>query len=247
MEIVVAALGLCIGSFLGALTFRWPRKISVLDGRSFCPHCKAKISWFDNIPLLSFLLLRGKCRSCGKKISLRYPLIEASTAFLFWSFFRYFGFPAFAFWAVIISILIAIFVIDLEHKIIPDELVFWGILVVFTFFLFFNQTLVFANFLAGFATSLIFLLIHLFTRGRGMGLGDVKFVILGGFLLGWPKTSVWLFGAFFSGAIIGVFLLLLKKAKFGREIPFGPYLVASLLFTLIFGEKILNWYLANLS
>lgn len=143
----------------------------------------------------------------------------------------------------LISLLVAIFVIDLENKIIPDGLVFWGILFVFAFYFLSDSELILRNFLTGLIASLFFLFIHLVTSGRGMGLGDVKFVLLGGFILGWPLTGAWLFLAFALGAVIGVILILLKKARFGKEIPFGPYLVASLLFTMVFGQKVLNLYL----
>lgn len=246
-SLIVALLGLTIGSFLGALTYRKPRRISVINGRSFCPHCKAKIVWYDNIPLLSFFCLGGRCRTCGKKISFRYVAIETLTAVIFLALFRYFGFPLFFYLATIAFFLIAIFIIDLEHKIIPDELVFWGILIVFAFLLFFSPNLLFKNLLVGFVASFSFLLIHLVTRGRGMGLGDVKFVVLGGLILGWPETPVWLFLAFASGAVIGVILILLRKTKFGREIAFGPFLAGSLLLTIFWGEKILSWYLNYLS
>lgn len=251
-----------VGSFIGAYTYRKQKGISILSGRSFCPHCKAKILWFDNIPLLSFLLLKGRCRACGKKISKRYPVIELGTALLFLIFTvsivacpsgnnlnvlctwqATFGSWAYPLVLGVISILLAIFIIDLESKIIPDEIVFFGILFVSAFYLVGRPNLIFKNFFVGFGASLFFLLVHLLTRGRGMGLGDVKFVILGGLILGWPLAAVWLFFAFSLGAVIGVVLILLKRAKFGQEIPFGPYLVVSLMLTVLFGQTILSSYL----
>lgn len=241
--LAVVGIGSSIGSFLGAYTFRKPRKLSVAVGRSFCPNCKAKIAWFDNIPLLSFVLLRGRCRACGKKISVRYPLIEGSVALIFLILFREFTIVPFIYFSAIAAILTAIFVIDLEQKIIPDEVVFWGILFVLGSILLFNPDLVFQNLLVGFAAAFFFLTIHLLTRGRGMGLGDVKFAILGGLVLGWPQTIVWLFLAFISGAVVGLFLILLKRAKFGREIPFGPFLSGALLFSMIYGDTLIKIYL----
>lgn len=243
---LIILLGLVIGSFLSAFTYRFPKKISVIFGRSFCPECKHPIAAFNNIPLLSFLLLRGKCRSCNEKISYRYPFIEATTAITFLALFKYSDLTTFVYLAPLAAILISIFVIDLEHKIIPDELVFLGILWVLGFYLFLSPALIFKNFLVGLGASLFFLLIHLITRGRGMGLGDVKFAILGGGILGWPLAVVWLFLAFAGGALIGVLLILLKKAKFGREIPFGPYLAGSLIVTIIWGQQILAWYFLHL-
>lgn len=245
MEILAALTGAIFGSFLTAVTYRVPRGMSVARGRSICPNCKNQIAWYDNIPLLSFLILKGRCRLCSKKISLRYPLIELGTIFLFLLFFGLlsncssaletsvlcswklnFGVFSYFFVGVIISLFTAIFVIDLEKKIIPDQLVFGGILFVFILFLFAAPGLIFKSFLMGFLAAIFFLAIHLLTRGRGMGLGDVKFAILGGMLLGFPQSLVWLFASFVMGATIGVILILLKKARMGREIPFGPFLVA---------------------
>lgn len=259
---LVALMGAIVGSFLSALTYRLPKGLKIAKGRSICPHCKNQIAWYDNIPLVSFLLLRRRCRNCRKKISLRYPLIELGTILLFLIYFSFlsncqnmggistlcswrlnFGLLSYLFTGVILSLLIAIFVIDLENKIIPDELVFAGLLFVFVFLLLVSPNLIFMSFFVGVSAAIFFLLIHLLTRGRGMGLGDVKFGLLGGVILGWPESAVWLFLSFVMGAVIGVFLILLKKARFGREIPFGPYLVASFFLTLIYGEKILSLYL----
>lgn len=241
--LLVGVLGLCLGSFLSVFTYRKQRGMGFILGRSICPRCKNKILWFDNVPVFSFLFLKGRCRKCNKKISLRYPLIEIFTAFTFLLYLFYFSTAIFLFWVVVISILIAIFVIDLESKMIPDELVLGGILFVSAYILFSEPSIFFERFMAGFMISAFFLLIHLLTKGRGMGLGDVKFVILGGLLLDWPQAVIWLFLSFASGAVVGIFLILLKKAKFGREIPFGPFLAGSLLIAMLYGEKLLKMYL----
>lgn len=263
--LLVGLVGLCLGSFLSVFTYRRPKGMGVVLGRSKCPNCKAEISWLDNIPILSFIFLKGRCRVCGKKISLRYLLIEFSTMSVLLVYFHYFfacgidfmgstlcslrgvsEIGAFVLIAFLTLILLAITIVDLEKKIIPDELTFLGLFLVTTFYLFTNYNALIPNLFVGFSVSVFFLLIHLITLGRGMGLGDVKFVILGGFLLGWAQSAVWLFLAFTSGAVIGVFLILLKKAKFGREIAFGPFLAGSLLFTIIFGQKVLNlWFQLN--
>ena len=219
-----------------------------MGGRSFCPKCKNKISWFDNIPLVSYLLLAGRCRSCQKKISLRYPLIELTTTLGFIAV-SYFNYPVYFYF--LIPILICIFVIDLEHQFIPDGLVFLGIIVCFLFFLLspvpYREVAssaypLFANFLSGFVSAFFLLVLHLITKGKGMGLGDVKLAILGGLILGWPYFVVWLFLSFIFGAFIGIVLILLKKASFGKKIPFGPYLVVSFWLTMIYG----NWFLSFL-
>lgn len=223
-------IGLLFGSFLAALTWRTPRKLSNLKGRSFCDNCKVKLRWYDNIPLLSYILLRGKCRSCNKKISIRYALIELSTAIGF-----YFIGPNVPY-LILFLILLAIFVIDYEHQIIPDNYVFLGI---FVAILSLKQPL-FINLYAGFLASIILLIIHLLTRGRGMGLGDVKFAVLGGVLVGLKLTWMWLFISFLTGGIVGIILILTRAAKLKDRIAFGPFLIVSIPITLIWGEKLLK-------
>ena len=232
-------VGLVVGSFVAAFTYRLPRSVSWVGGRSFCDRCGKKISWFDNIPLVSYLLLLGRCRSCKKKISLRYPLIELTTALGFVAV-SYFNYPAYFYF--LIPILICIFVIDLEHRFIPDGLVFFGIVLTFFYFILIDKNTIYLNLLSGFIPAFFLLFLHLITRGKGMGLGDVKLAILGGLVLGWPYFVVWLFLSFIIGAVVGIVLIFAKKASFGKKIPFGPYLVISFWLTMICG----NWFLAFL-
>jgi prepilin signal peptidase PulO-like enzyme (type II secretory pathway) len=239
--IFIFALGTVFGSFVSALTWRYPRDISTMHGRSLCPKCRDQIRWFDNIPLLSFLFLRGKCRNCKRNISLRYPLIELATGL---------GFVAILYFAttvqdtviftILFLILEAIFIIDLEHQIIPDSFVFTGIVIALMYF-FIKGTFPISNFLVGLTASVFLLLIHLITKGRGMGLGDVKFAVFGGFLVGSRLFLIWLFLAFLTGAVTGIILILGKKAGMKSHIAFGPFLVAAIPLTFVYGEKILFW------
>ena len=240
---LLAIFGLVVGSFLGAYTFRYPRGISVLRGRSFCPKCKKNLAWHDNIPVLSFLLLKGRCRNCSKSISLRYPLIEIATALGFVGIWFLSLEPVFLIFLILIfSLLVAIFVIDLEQKIVPDELVFAGFGLTVFYLLLISPSTLFTSLAAGFGAALFLLLVHLATRGRGMGLGDVKFAVFAGTLLGWPMMPVWLFTAFLTGAFVGTILVLAKKVSFGKQIAFGPFLVMSLIIVFIWGEKLINLF-----
>lgn len=209
-------LGLFLGSFLSAFTYRFPRKIQFLRGRSFCPNCKKEIAWYDNIPLLSFLVLSGRCRNCRKKISSRYLLIELATgigfALIGWNFY----------WLSIFTILFLIFTIDMEHQIIPDSLIFLG-LILNTIY-----SIQYTNFLAGFLAASLLLAIHLATRGRGMGLGDVKFAVLGGALVGLENVMLWLMLSFLTGAVVSIILILWGKKKLKDKIAFGPFLVVAI-------------------
>ncbi len=264
MIFLLIIYGLIAGSFLTAYTYRLPLGKSVKEGRSICDNCKKKIDWYDNIPLLSFLLLKGKCRKCGNKISVRYPLIELFSAAGFVGIYYLLaacggtsqlssnticswqttlGILSLPFLLLVFSIVLMIFIIDLEKRIIPDELSLFGLVLVFLSLLLFNPSNLYIHLLAGFSAGVFLLLIHILTSGKGMGLGDVKLALFLGSLLGWPWTAVWLFGAFLTGAIVGSILILIKKISFGKQIAFGPFLILSLAITLIWGEILLRTYL----
>lgn len=231
-----------IGSFLAAFSYRLPKDISIARGRSFCPKCKKMIDWYDNIPLFSYIALRGKCRNCKKHISFRYPLIEFFTALGFIFIYLHF-FPDFIsviFYLLIYSLLVLIFIIDLEHQIIPDTLVFYGIIFVLIYFVLINSYF-FPNIFAGFFASSLLMLIHLFTRGRGMGLGDVKFAVLGGMIMGLNFFLVWLFASFLTGGMVGIILILGRRAGLKDKIAFGPFLVIGLVITVFFGQNFLRF------
>jgi prepilin signal peptidase PulO-like enzyme (type II secretory pathway) len=223
-------IGLVFGSFIAALSYRYPRRISSLKGRSFCDKCKKQIAWYDNIPLFSYIFLNGRCRNCKSKISLRYPTIELATGIGF----ILIGFQTLP--LILFCILETIFIIDLENQIIPDIFIFIGIMVsIFNF-----QFLIFNNLLAGFLCASFLLLINLFTKGRGMGLGDIKFAVLGGFIVGLALSPVWLFVAFLTGAITGIILIIGRKAGLRSKIAFGPFLVVAIPITLVFGDAVLK-------
>lgn len=232
-----------MGSFFAALSWRYPRGMSISKGRSICPNCKHQIAWFDNVPLFSYIFLGGKCRNCKKRISLRYPLIEASTALGFLYLFSIFQTNApFLFYSLtIFSLLMLIFIIDFEHQIIPDTLTLLGVLVVFAYSLISGSNLLFSDILAGLTCAFLLLLVHLFTRGRGMGLGDVKFAILGGMLTGLRFNIIWLFLAFLTGGVAGIILILGKKAGLKDQIAFGPFLILSIGLTFLLGEDLLRF------
>ena len=223
--------GLVFGSFISALTWRYPKGIPIKKGRSICPKCKKQINWYDNIPLLSFIILGGKCRSCKKPISWRYPAIELATAIGF----VLVGFNIFN--LILFCILESIFVIDLEHRLIPDSFVFVGIFLA----LFLIHDSLLGSIFSGFFAASLLMLIHLITKGRGMGLGDVKFAVLGGLIVGPSLFLIWLFLAFLTGALIGIIMILSKKAHLKSQIAFGPFLVLSVPLSLMYGEKILFW------
>jgi len=230
MFLLSLVVGLALGSFVSAFTYRYPRGISILKGRSFCDKCKRPIGWKENIPVLSYLLLKGRCKNCKRKISLRYPLIELTTAI---GMVLLSGLSNFYFFGPLFLILLAVLIIDWEKRMIPDELVFAAIGLTLFYFFLIDYSFIFTNLLCGLTASLFLLGLYLVTKGRGMGLGDVKLALLGGLVLGWPNFVVWLFLSFVTGALVGLILILFKKAKFKEPIPFGPFLVICFWLTVI--------------
>jgi prepilin signal peptidase PulO-like enzyme (type II secretory pathway) len=251
-----AIWGLALGSFIAALTYRLPRNIWTSKGRSFCPNCNHQIAWFDNIPLFSFLFLRGKCRHCKKSISLRYPAIEFAglliglvTPFITGmvqtniSWLTLLPFPAHFLVFGILLLFLAIIITDLEFQIIPDEFVFSLLFLVFVSILLSASQTFFASLAVGFSCALFLLLLHLVTKGRGMGLGDVKLALPVGLLLGYPLGILWLFVSFVSGAVIGLVLMAFGNAGMKTKLAFGPFLVFGAVVTILFGKQLFSFLL----
>lgn len=247
-------LGLCVGSFLNCVVWRLNHDCSPLRGRSFCPKCKHKLGWKDNIPLLSFVLLRGKCRYCRSPISWQYPIVELATGILAvvsfqLSVVRGESSLSTVYYLLITFTLIAIFVSDLRYQTIPDEIVYPSMVLAVIFHLRGvpqAQPHLGGVLLSAFGAAGFFYFLVLITHGRGMGTGDVKLVALMGLVLGWPKIVVALFLAFLTGAVVGVILLVMGKKKANSHIPFGPFLTAATLISLFWGGLIWQWYLEKI-
>ena len=238
---IVLLFGLTAGSFLNCVVYRLENNRSFLAGRSFCPRCKHVLAWYDLMPVLSFLLLGGKCRHCQKKISFQYPLVEIAVALLFLAIF-YYRLPVFSYFLSLF--LIVIFIYDLKHYLILDKVIYpaIGLTLIYDllrFDLFTNWNLL----ISAIGASGFFLLIVLASRGKWMGVGDIKLAFLMGLILGWPNILVALFFAFLSGATIGVGLVLARRKSFKSEVPFGPFLVAGTIVAMFYGQALINWYL----
>ena len=249
-HIFVFLFGLIIGSFLNCVIYRLEEGKSFLKGRSFCPDCGHVLGFLDLVPVFSFIFLKGKCRYCGKRISWQYPLVELATGVIFLLVSIIFGVRSFGYiyYLLISSLLIIVFVYDLKHYIIPDGVIYTAIIasflynIVYSFltigsFQFFLQSLLAALLASGF-----FLLIVLISKGKWMGVGDIKLALLMGLFLSWPNIIIALFSAFFIGAVIGVGLIILKKKGLKSEVPFGPFLVTGTFLSLFWGSGILAWY-----
>ena len=238
--------GLMVGSFANVCIYRLPQNQSVVLPRSFCPSCKAPVQALDNIPVLSFLILSGKCRSCGTSISRIYPTIEIITACVLTAGFLRFGLTwEFLIFLVVGPALIVIAAIDIEHQIIPDSITLPGIvfgLAAGTYLVGFRESL-FGLLLGG---GIFYLIAEVYYRIRGnmgMGGGDIKYIAAVGALLGWKKVLLVIFIGAFLGAIVGLAGMTGKKLNPLSKIPFGPFLAAGTLITFFFGDKIINLYL----
>lgn len=225
MNILLFTFGLAVGSFLNVVIDRLPKGENIISGRSRCDHCGKTLRWFELIPLLSFVLQRGRCLRCGKQLSVQYPIVEMATALGF-----AFLYPSFSYILIFISLFV-IFVADLKYQIIPDSMLIVGVVGV----LFQGRPM----WLAGFGASLFFLILFLITRGRGIGFGDVKLGFLMGLLLGFPYIVIALYIAFLTGATAGVILILGKMKTLKSAVPFGPFLIWGTVAGLMWGEKIL--------
>ena len=250
LTIIFFILGLIIGSFLNVVIFRFNTERS-FGGRSGCMTCQNKLSWSELVPLLSFFVLRGRCRNCKAKISIQYPIVELISGLVFAGLFLKFQdifyintfvfSVSYAYYAVMFSLLLVIAVYDFKHKIIPDTLsLVFGVvtfigLFFFSNFLFFPHIPSVLEFLSGILLALPFAFIWLISKGTWMGLGDAKLALGLGWLLGFSRILSGAVVAFWSGAIIG-FLLIVFTKKYGMksEIPFAPFLVLGVFIAFLF-------------
>jgi len=250
MEILGIAsfvLGMVVGSFLNVCIYRVPAQESIIRPASRCPTCHAAIRWYQNIPVLSFLALRGRCRSCGEPISWRYPLVEALTGLLFFIIFYRFGLQGFVpvLW-LFAALLVVITFIDLDHQIIPDVISLPGIVVGFASSFFipwvtWSQSLL-GILLGGGSLYLVALIYQLLTKKEGMGGGDIKLLAMIGAFLGWKAVLPVIFFSSVIGTAVGLPLMLIKKADGKLAIPFGPFLSVGALVYLLWGPPLIRWY-----
>ena len=255
--IAVFAFGLMVGSFLNVCIWRIPRGEQIVKGRSRCTHCKKQILWHDNIPLLSFCLLKGRCRFCKRRIAWRYPLVELVSALLWVGVVIRFGWtPLAAAYGVLAALLLALAVIDAREMILPDEITLPGVSlgVILSYYL--PQMQGAASRWAGLWASVLGALVgaaviwmvgflgRLAFKREAMGMGDVKLMAMVGAWIGLVKVLMvdLLFGPIL-GALVGVVL----KYRYGRDlIPYGPFLAAGTGIALFWGDSLVRWYLSGL-
>ncbi len=240
-------VGLAWGSFLNVLIDRLPKGESVVWGRSRCDYCKKPLRWFELIPILSYIIQKGRCRRCHKRLSFQYPLIECMTGIGFVSLSSIsHSWSLLLSHSILFSAFLVIFVADFKYQIIPDSMILVGIFAAIIPFLttYTYQLAATNHLLAAFGVTVMFFLLWGVTRGRGMGLGDVKLVFLLGLLLGYPGIIVALYIAFLTGAIVGVILVVVRKKSLKSNIAFGPFLIIGTLIALVGQGYILYWWRA---
>ena len=248
IEFLIIILGLSIGSFLNVCIYRLQHNESISKPRSRCPKCKHQLKFWENIPIVSYVFLRGKCSNCSLKISLRYPLIEILTSLLFLLLYYYYGYTIRTLLLIILfSIVIVITFIDIDVQIIPNKLLVLGLIPVSMYIALYGLNDIWGYLLGAFGLSALFLLIaylgKIFYREDSMGMGDVKYAFLIGLLLGWKNGILALGISFIFAAVIIVVLFIQKKLKSKQKIPFGPFMSIGLLISLFWGDKIIEWYL----
>jgi leader peptidase (prepilin peptidase)/N-methyltransferase len=269
ITIAVFVFGLIVGSFLNVCILRLPRGRSIVTPPSHCPRCKSSIKFYDNIPVISFLFLRGKCRHCGEPISWRYPLVELLNGLSYAWTIHEFGVNGETFLLMALcSSLIVITFIDFDHQIIPDAITLPGMLVGLMLAPFFmsalgdplpfhlDRILPHAGpYLTGFLNSLIGLLLGggpLFAIGwaweklrhvEAMGGGDVKLMGMVGSFLGWKGALLTIMLGAVAGSVVGVGLIVLKRHAIEKVIPFGPFLAIGAFASAFYGPDLISWYL----
>ncbi|MEI6835988.1 MAG: prepilin peptidase [Candidatus Falkowbacteria bacterium] len=241
--------GLLIGSFLNCLAWRLYKEETIF-GRSHCPKCLKQIEWYDNIPLLSFIRLKGKCRHCFQKISWQYPLVELATGLLFYFAFLNFGASPLMLLKIFIAIavLILVFIFDFRWYLIPVSALIWsGLVIIVLGALVYPYNIgyyIFSLVVAMALAALFFGAQYLITKGRGLGEGDIWLgLFLGALFPNLRGLLVAILGAYFIGSLVGIFFMISKQKKWGSKLPLGVFLTIGALISIFWGQGIAAWYL----
>jgi leader peptidase (prepilin peptidase)/N-methyltransferase len=243
---IAAAYGLVLGSFLNVVIHRLPRGMSLVRPRSHCPRCGATVAWHDNLPVVSFLALGGRCRCCRARISVRYPLVELGTAALLGASVSRFGLSVSGAEAVLlVLLLLPLALIDLEHHLLPDWLTLPGVALGLLFSLaggLATPVDAAVGALVGAVIPLAVIAAYRAIRGvEGMGLGDVKLLAMIGAFLGWRGALLTLCIGACAGALVGIGMIIAGKGGSDTELPFGTFLSAAASIVLFFGGTLMHW------
>ena len=251
MYIVIFIIGILVGSFLNVCIYRMPREGSIVFPSSHCPHCSHPLLWYDLIPILSFVMLKGRCRYCKGVISPLYPTIEFINGIIYIIIFYFYGLSLeFVFYSLLISALLTITLIDLKHKIIPDGILLSIFIITILYkstnYLLFHIPISLMDSLLGFLLGGgLFFLLAIISKG-GMGGGDIKLISVLGLILGLKKTLLNILLSFIIGAFISLILLCFKKKGRKDVIAFGPFINLAFIISLFFGDKIICYYINSI-
>jgi leader peptidase (prepilin peptidase)/N-methyltransferase len=246
--IYVFGIGLCIGSFLNVCIYRVPQGASIVSPPSACPGCGARIRWYDNLPVISYILLGRRCRHCKTSISIRYPLVELLTGIFAVTVALQFGFQwESLIYFIFIAALLVVTFIDLDHRIIPDVISLPGIPIGFAAS-FALPAVTWSNSLYGILLGGGSLLAiawgyRLITGKDGMGGGDIKLLAMIGAFLGWQGVIFTIMASSLIGTIVGIAVMVKAGKSMKLAIPFGPFLAAGAVLHLFFGPRIIHWYI----
>lgn len=247
LNILSFIFGACIGSFLNVCIYRIPAAVSIVHPGSSCPHCNTMIPFYDNIPIISYLLLRGKCRHCKTNIALRYPLVEFLGGMFALACMVAFG-PTLhgLLLFIFIATLIVVTFIDIDHRIIPDVITLPGI-PIFFIFAFAIPTITWLDSIIGILIGggslfCVAWLFHAVTGREGMGGGDIKLLAMMGAVVGWKGILFTIFAASAIGTVVGVLTMIKSSKNMRMAIPFGPFLSTGGILYLFFGRIIIDWY-----
>jgi leader peptidase (prepilin peptidase)/N-methyltransferase len=245
--VILTLLGLAIGSFLNVCIYRIPRRQSLNHPPSRCPHCGNQLRWVDNIPVVSYLVLGGRCRKCRKGISVRYPLVELLTMGLFLLHYSVFDWtPLLAVRLLFACAMVVLFAIDLEHQILPDVITLPGIVAGLLFSLFLPPGAMSALLGAVAGGGVLFLIAEAWSRLRNveaMGFGDVKMLAMIGAFLGVKLVLLTFVLSSFIGGLAGGLLILSGRGTMASKVPFGTFLAVAALIASLYGDGMVNWYL----
>jgi leader peptidase (prepilin peptidase)/N-methyltransferase len=243
---IIVVVGLCVGSFLNVCIYRVPQGLSLLKPRSRCPGCDYQLTWYDNIPVVSYVLLLGRCRRCRTRINLRYPIVELLTAVVFLLHYWAFGLTAFMVVRLVFAcVLIVLFAIDLEHQILPNVITLPGLAAGLVFSLAFPPGVLDAILGALIGGGVLWLIgeaYYRYARQEGMGGGDVKMLAMVGAFLGWKLVLVTLIVSSLAGSLLGIAIILSRRGNLKQALPYGTFLAMGALFASLYGERVVDWY-----
>jgi leader peptidase (prepilin peptidase)/N-methyltransferase len=244
----LTVLGLCVGSFLNVVIYRVPRRLSIVWPGSFCPACRAPIHWYDNLPVVGWMVVGGRCRACRARIPARYPIVEALTGGLFLLHLLVFGWDPILVPRILFACaMVALFSIDLEHKLLPNVITLPGIAAGLAFSLVFPPGIVDSviGVVAGYGSLwLVATAWELFAKKEAMGGGDLKMLAMVGAFLGWQGVVITFFVGFMVGGFFSGLLLAARKVRLASQIPFGTFLAIGAMVASFWGLRMLNWYLS---